>query len=222
MAHVGTIRTAAELGSISRRRLLTGGAGVALGAALGVTARVSPAEAGLGRLAKANARFVRRFTGPDLTGRWGAPYVDLCIPVQRADGSLLFIGGDTYATPPLPGSDWRAPIGLTASPTDPTTSAIVIDGAITDVGAHAKGLVYEPHQGTPRTTALPSDVFRVGNTLYMHLIRGPIYQTDHTDFWRSRDNGVTWQYLRKWPGNLYDRQFQQKTYAATRATRTST
>lgn len=116
-------------------------------------------------------------------------------------------------TPP-PGNDWRAPVGLTASPTNPTTSAIVITGAITDTGSHAKGLVPEPHGGNPPTTALPSDVFRVGNTLYMHLMRGPIYDTHHTDFWRSRDNGVTWQYLRQWPRDLYDYQFQQKTYAA--------
>jgi hypothetical protein len=211
----GEVRTLAELGLVSRRTLLKGGAGLAAGAALATTVGVPPAQAGLNKLAQANARFVRRFTGADLTGQWAAHYVDLCIPVQRADGSLLFIGGDTYtAPPPDPSADWRAPVGLTASPTNPTTSAIVINGAITDTGSHAKGLVPEPHGGNPPTTALPSDVFRVGNTLYMHLMRGPIYDTHHTDFWRSRDNGVTWQYLRQWPRDLYDDQFQQKTYAA--------
>jgi Domain of unknown function (DUF4185) len=205
----------AKLGLVSRRTLLKCGIGLAAGAALPIVG-VSPAQAGLNKLAKANARFVRRFTGADLTGPWAAHYVDLCIPVQRADGSLLFIGGDTYTTPPPLGSDWRAPVGLIASPTNPTISAIVINGAVTDTGSHAKGLVPEPHGGKPPTptTALPSDVFRVGNTLYMHLMRGPIYQTHHTDFWRSQDNGVTWQYLRKWPSDLYDNQFQQKTYAA--------
>ena len=210
----GEVRALTELGVVSRRTVLKGGVGLAAGAALATTVGVPPAQAGLNKLAKANARLVCRFTGADLTGQWAAHYVDLCIPVQRADGSLLFIGGDTYATPPPFGNDWRAPVGLTASPTNPTTSKIVINGAVTDTGSHAKGLVPEPHGGSPATTALPSDVFRVGNTLYMHLMRGPIYHTDHTDFWRSQDNGVTWQYLRQWPRDLYDSQFQQKTYAA--------
>lgn len=223
MRRPGEVRTLAELGLVSRRTLLKGGIGLAAGAALATTVGVPPAQAGLNKLAQANARCVRRFTGADRTGQWAAHYVDLCIPVQRVDGSLLFIGGDTYtAPPPDPSADWRAPVGLTASPTNPTTSAIVINGAITDTGSHAKGLVAEGHifvgngsDGKPRfTTALPSDVFRVGNTLYMHLMRGPIYDTHHTDFWRSRDNGVTWQYLRQWPRDLYDNQFQQKTYAA--------
>jgi hypothetical protein len=222
MPRPGEVRTLAELGLVSRRTLLKGGAGLAAGAGLATTVGVPPAQAGLNKLAKANARFVRRFTGADLTDRWAAHYVDLCIPVQRADGSLLFIGGDTFvATPPsdtkdwrAPANDWRAPVGLTASPTDPTTSAIEINGAITDTGSHAKGLVPEPHDGNPPTTALPSDVFRVGNTLYMHLMRGPFHKPHHTDFWRSWDNGATWEYLRQWPHDLYENQFQQKTYAA--------
>lgn len=217
MPRPGEVRTLAEVGLVSRRTLLKGGAGLAAGAGLATTVGVPPAQAGLNKLATANARLVRRFTGADLTDRWAAHYVDLCIPVQRADGSLLFIGGDTYV-PPAPANsanDWRSPVGLTASPTNPTTSAIEINGAITDTGSHAKGLVPEPHVGCcPPTTALPSDVFRIGNTLYMHLMRGPIYDTHHTDFWRSRDNGETWQYLRQWPRDLYDNQFQQKTYAA--------
>jgi hypothetical protein len=217
MPRPGEVRTLAEVGLVSRRTLLKGGAGLAAGAGLATTVGVPPAQAGLNKLATANARLVRRFTGADLTDRWAAHYVDLCIPVQRADGSLLFIGGDTYV-PPAPANsanDWRSPVGLTASPTNPTTSAIEINGAITDTGSHAKGLVPEPHVGCcPPTTSLPSDVFRIGNTLYMHLMRGPIYDTHHTDFWRSRDNGETWQYLRQWPRDLYDNQFQQKTYAA--------
>jgi hypothetical protein len=213
MPRPGEVRTPAELGLVSRRTLLRGGVGLAAGAALPTTVGMSSAQTGLNKLTKpANARWVCRFTGADLTGKWAAHYVDLCIPVQRADGSLLFIGGDTYTTAPPMDNDWRAPVGLTAPPTDPMTSAIIINGAVTDTDSHAKGLVPEPHGGN--TTALPSDVFRVGNTLYMHLMRGVIYKTNHTDFWRSQDNGVTWQYLRQWPANLYGNQFQQKTYAA--------
>lgn len=49
--------------------------------------------------------------------------------------------------------------------------------------------------------------------MYMHLMRGVIYQTDHTDFWSSPDNGETWEYLCQWPAGQYNNQFQQKTYA---------
>src|ERR1700729_4098396 len=111
MCRPGEVRSLAKLGLVSRRTLLKAGAGLTAGAALASTVGVPPAQAGLNKLAQANARFVRRFTGADLTGQWAAHYVDLCIPVQRADGSLLFIGGDTYtAPPPNPSADWRAPI----------------------------------------------------------------------------------------------------------------
>jgi hypothetical protein len=98
-------------------------------------------------------------------------------------------------------------VGLRSS--NSALDSLVIDGSVG--GAHANGLVPEGHAGG--TTAIPSDVFAVGDTLYMHLMRGVIYQTDHSDFWRSTDNGETWQYLCQWPGDQYGGQFQQKTYA---------
>lgn len=56
-------------------------------------------------------------------------------------------------------------------------------------------------------------MFTVGGTMYMHLMRGVIYRTDHSDFWRSTDNGQTWEYLCQWPGDQYNGRFQQKSYA---------
>ncbi|MGW8374870.1 DUF4185 domain-containing protein [Streptomyces sp. ODS28] len=223
MPEPGETRSTGELGLVSRRMTLKAGLGLAAGAALVGTAGSGIAHAGKDRLARANARKVGRFTGPDLTGKFGAHFVDLCIPVQLADGSLLFIGGDTYgAGTPAPspehpkGDDWRGPTGL-RSHSDAAAGPVVIDGAVSDRPGHAKGLVPEDHVGKPGgpyTTALPSDVFRVGDTLYMHLMRGPIYDTHHTDFWKSTDNGETWTYLRQWPRELFGFQFQQKTYAA--------
>lgn len=185
--------------------------------------------AGLNHLAKANARKITQFTGPRITHRWAADYVDLCIPVRLADGSLLLVGGDTYPEsgpprpprlprppcplPPPPVHDWRCPTAL-RSHSDPQTGPVRIDGAVTDRPGHAKGLVNEHHVGCPPTTAIPSDVFRVGNTLYLHLMRGPLHQTHHTDFWKSTDNGETWTYLRWWRADMFGGQFQQKSYAA--------
>ena len=171
---------------------------------------------GLNNLAKANGRKITQFTGPTITNRWAADYVDLCIPVRLADRSLLLVGGDTWSATgprPHPDQDWRCPTAL-RSHSDPQTGCVQIDGAVVDCPGHARGLVNEDHVGNPPTTAIPSDLFRVGNTLYLHLMRGPIYDTHHTDFWKSTDNGETWTYLRQWPADMFGRQFQQKSYAA--------
>ncbi|WP_407640295.1 DUF4185 domain-containing protein [Actinacidiphila rubida] len=146
-------------------------------------------------------------TGPAQTGQFAAPWTDLGIPARCPDGSLLFVCGDTFDGSGVGGPDWRAPVGLRSSSSN--LASVRIDGAVG--GSHAVGLVPEGHAGG--TTAIPSDVFTVGDTMYMHLMRGVIYQTDHSDFWRSTDNGATWQYLCQWPGSQYNGQFQQKTYA---------
>lgn len=121
---------------------------------------------------------------------------------------MLFVGGDTFDGAGIGGPDWRAPVGLRSSSIG--LSSLTIDGVW--ARAHANGLVPEgqvPVNGG-RTTAIPSDVFTVGGAMYMHLMRGVIYQSDHTDFWRSTDNGQSWQYLCQWPAGLYGGQFQQK------------
>ncbi|OKJ51051.1 hypothetical protein AMK28_27595 [Streptomyces sp. CB02115] len=150
---------------------------------------------------------VRDLSGPALTGRFAAPWTDLGIPVRCPDGSMLFVCGDTFDGGGVGGPDWRSPVGLRSSNAAP--GSLVVDGAVG--GSRAVGLVPEGHTGG--TTAIPSDVFTVGPTMYMHLMRGVIYETHHTDFWRSDDNGETWQYLCQWPGGLHGGQFQQKTYA---------
>ena len=185
---------------LSRRTLLGGG----LAAVGGLAARPdawAPFSAAL-----ATGAYVRNLTGASLTGRFAAGYTDLGIPVRCPNGSLLFVCGDTFADR-VGGSDWRSPVGLRSSSS--ALSSINIDGAVG--GSHANGLVPEGHAGG--STAIPSDVFTIGNTMYMHLMRGVIYQTHHSDLWKSTDNGETWQYLCQWPGNAYGGQFQQKTYA---------
>ena len=135
--------------------------------------------------------------------------------MRLADGSLLLVGGDAYpcsGPPPHAPRDWRCPTAL-RSHSEPRTGPVRIDGAVTDRPGHAKGLVNEHHGKPPYTTAIPSDVFRVGNTLYLHLMRGPLHKPDHTDFWKSTDNGETWTYLRWWPRDMFGCQFQQKSYA---------
>nr|WP_189938041.1 DUF4185 domain-containing protein [Streptomyces sulfonofaciens] len=182
-----------------------------LGAGLGAAAALTGLTAGAPRAAAAPAAVtgtrIRNLTGPAETGAFAAPWTDLGIPARCPDGRLFFACGDTFDGPVMGAADWRAPVGLRAS--NPNPAALAIDGAVG--GSHAVGLVPESHQDG--TTAIPSDVFTVGNTMYMHLMRGVLYQTHHSDFWRSDDNGETWQYLCQWPGDQYGGQFQQKTYA---------
>lgn len=112
---------------------------------------------------------VRYLTGPELTGKWGAGYTDLGIPVQTRDGRLLFAFGDTFRDGVLEG-DWRAPVAMYSSNTD--LDRVKIDAVVG--GSYAVQLVYEPHHN--KDTALPSDAFNVNGDLYMDLVRGPLFK----------------------------------------------
>jgi len=195
----------ADLGVVGRRSVLGAGLGAAALAALPRAAR------GAVRPAVIGGNKVRNLTGPAETGQFAAPWTDLGIPARCPDGSILFVCGDTFDGGGVGGPDWRAPVGLRSSSSD--LNNLRVDGSVG--GSHAVGLVPEGHVPAPggNTTAIPSDVFTVGGTMYMHLMRGVIYRTDHSDFWRSTDNGETWEYLCQWPGGQYGGQFQQKSYA---------
>ena len=187
-----------------RRSLLTAGIGAVAAVTAGVTLPAGRAGAASTR---AGGSKIRNLTGPDETGRFAAPWTDLGIPARCPDGSLFFACGDTFSGSGVGAEDWRCPVGLRAS--NPDLASVTIDGAVG--GDHAEQLVEEGHEN--QTTAIPSDVFTVGDTMYMHLMRGVLHQTHHSDFWRSTDNGETWEYLCQWPGDQYGGQFQQKTYA---------
>ncbi|HVX43419.1 MAG TPA: DUF4185 domain-containing protein [Mycobacteriales bacterium] len=192
-------------GVASRRTVLRAGIGAAALVAVPASRAAAAAPLAISGIK------IRNLTGPVETGPFSAPWTDLGIPALCPNGTMLFVCGDTFSGDSVPGTDWRAPVGLRSGSAD--LNSLTIDGSVG--GAHANGLVPEPHDpvGNGYTTAIPSDVFTVGDTMYMHLMRGVIYQTDHSDFWRSTDNGETWEYLCLWPGDQYGGQFQQKTYA---------
>ncbi|WP_329171408.1 DUF4185 domain-containing protein [Streptomyces sp. NBC_01477] len=194
-------------GRPTRRTVLSGLVGAGLGAGTLLATPGAAAAAGALPAAAPAGSKIKNLTGPAETGRFAAPWTDLGIPARCPDGSMLFVCGDTFNGSGVGGPDWRAPVGLRSSRSAP--ASLAIDGSVG--GPHAGGLVPEGHAGG--TTAIPSDVFTIGNTMYMHLMRGVIYRTDHSDFWKSDDNGETWQYLCQFPGNQYNGQFQQKTYA---------
>lgn len=202
--HSGQVGEPPATGGPSRRLLLRTGLGLT---AAGLTIGTATASAAPASTVAVTGRKIRNLTGPDETGPFGAAWTDLGIPVRCPDSTMLFVCGDTFDGAGVGDGDWRAPVGLRAR--HPDLDALVIDDSVG--GAHAVGLVPEGHENN--TTAIPSDVFTVGGTMYMHLMRGVLYRTHHSDFWRSTDNGQTWQYLCQWPGDQYGGQFQQKTYA---------
>lgn len=129
---------------------------------------VSTAALAIGGTHAANVFKVRDITSNQLTARFGAGFTDLGIPVRTPDNRLLFVCGDTF-NDRVGGPDWRSPIGLYSNN---DINNVVINGAVG--GGYARGMVPEGHAGG--TTAIPSDVFAVGNKLYMHLQRGVIYK----------------------------------------------
>jgi hypothetical protein len=186
--------------SLVRRSLLRAGIGlVQMTAAGGITA----SSGATGVRSALSVRKIKNLTGPEETGRFGTPWTDLGIPVKCPDDSMLFVGGDSFGGPDVDAQqDWRAPVGLRSG--NPGLDALIIDSAVG--GDHAGRLVRDDRHSVGRqdgATAIPSDVFRIGDTLYMHLMRGVIYQTDHSVLWRSTDNGNTWEYLCEWSGDMY-------------------
>lgn len=199
-------------GPLTRRGVLVGGIALAATPLVASGARAD----GLATLQPAGpasaATRVRTLTGPEETGRWGAALTDLGIPVKCPDGSMLFVCGDTFAGPNIGDGPWTAPAGLRSSSS--ALDGLVIDGAVG--GDQVQNLVPEGHAPVPpdkATTAIPSDAFTIGDTMYMHLMRGVIYDTHHTELWSSADNGNTWSKLCDWAPDLHRGNFQQKTYA---------
>ncbi|WP_277401237.1 DUF4185 domain-containing protein [Streptomyces marispadix] len=187
--------------------MLRAGLGTVAGAVGAAAVQPAPPAAAEPGPAAITGTKIKNLTGPQETGAFGAHWTDLGIPVLSPGGGMLYIAGDTFDGEAAMEGDWRAPVGLRSSSTDP--ASLTVDGSVG--GAHARGLVPEGHENG--NTALPSDVFAIGDTLYMHLMRGPLHRTHHTDFWRSADNGENWEYLCQWPGDMLGGQFQQKTYA---------
>lgn len=208
-------KSLAELGLSSRRTLLMGGLGAA--AVLALPGAAAHATAGAtqsapGKAFGPTAVRIKDLTGPHLTTRFDAELTDLGIPVVCPNGTMLFVCGDTFKGPAMGQQPWTAPVGLRSTSTN--LNNLAIDGCVG--GDRVRNMVPESHTEVDPgrfTTAIPSDAFTVGDTMYMHLMRGVIYDTSHTELWSSKDNGETWTKLCEWARDLHRSNFQQKTYA---------
>jgi hypothetical protein len=140
-------------------------------------------------------------TGPGITDRWGATCTDLGASVVAPNGTLVSVFGDTFSGNSAGEGDWRSPVILIG--TGDADRAISYHRAGGPDPAYAQQLWRYMRRtgvsGRPRreiSTVIPSDLLRVDDTLYLHVIvnRG-FGNVVWTEIWKSDDSGVSWRHL---------------------------
>ena len=155
---------------------------------------------------------VADLTGPGLTDRFGMVCTDLGASVRAADGNLVSVFGDTFSGSRVGTGDWRSPVILIG--TGDATHPIRYQRAGGADHGYARQLWHyrhRPNAGLLRrgiSTVIPSDLLRVGDTLFLHAIvnRG-FGNVAWTEIRRSDDDGVSWQSLggrARFPAGLHD------------------
>ena len=140
-------------------------------------------------------------TGPGITDRWGATCADLGASVVAPNGTLVSVFGDTFSGSRVGEGDWRSPVILigTGDASHPITYHRA-GGGNPDFAqqlwryTHDTGRSGRPRRGI--STVIPSDLLRVGESLYLHAIvnRG-FGNVVWTEIWRSDDSGLSWHHL---------------------------
>ncbi len=154
---------------------------------------------------------VKDLTGPGLTDQFGVTCTDLGASVLAADGHLVSVFGDTFSGDRVGSGDWRSPVILIG--TGDATHPIVYRKAGGADARYARQLWHYKHRNTPGllrrniSTVIPSDLLRVGDTLYLHAIVNQGFgNVVWTEIWRSDDDGLSWRNLgrpAKFPAGLY-------------------
>ena len=156
---------------------------------------------------------VADITGPGITDRWGVTCTDLGASVIAPNGTLVSVFGDTFSGNRVGEGDWRSPVILigTGDAGHPITYHRA--GGVNPTFAqqlwhytHRTGRSGRPRRGI--STVIPSDLLRVGDSLYLHAIvnRG-FGNVVWTEIWRSEDSGVSWHRLSgktRFPAGLHD------------------
>jgi len=154
---------------------------------------------------------VKDLTGPGITDHFGAACTDLGASVQAADGHLVSVFGDTFSGGRVGIGDWRSPVILIGK--GDATYPITYTHAGGSDTRYARQLWHYQHRPNPGllrrgiSTVIPSDILRVGDSLYLHAIvnRG-FGNVVWTEIWRSDDNGESWRNVgdaAKFPAGLY-------------------
>ncbi len=154
---------------------------------------------------------VKDLTGPGITDRFGAACTDLGASVLAPNGNLVSVFGDTFSGSRVGVGDWRSPVILIG--TGDATHPITYTHAGGSDARYARQLWHYKHRPNPGllrrgiSTVIPSDLLRVGDSLYLHAIvnRG-FGNVVWTEIWRSDDNGESWRNLgeaAKFPAGTY-------------------
>lgn len=152
-------------------------------------------------------------TGPGITEKWGVTCTDLGASVIAPNGKLVSVFGDTFSGRKVGQGDWRSPVVLIG--TGDANHQIVYERAGGSDPDYAHQLWHYIHDDAASgwkhggiSTVIPSDLLRVGGSLYLHAIvnRG-FGNVIWTEIWRSDDSGVSWTHLgekAKFPADLHD------------------
>lgn len=151
-------------------------------------------------------------TGPGITDHWGVTATDLGAVVRAGNGKLVAVFGDTFAGRRVGKGDWRSPVILIGD--GDAATPIVWERAGGPDPDYARQLRFYIHDHGPHwarggiSTVLPSDLLRVDDMLYLHVIvnRG-LHRVIWTEIWSSADDGVTWEHMgeaAKFGADLHD------------------
>ncbi|MFD7165405.1 DUF4185 domain-containing protein [Streptomyces violascens] len=154
---------------------------------------------------------VADLTGPGITTRFGMEAADLGIPVRTPDGRLLFVFGDTFRAAKVGGGWWRSPVALYGR-ARLLSNRVRWTGAVG--GEQAQQLWAYGHDSSVFSTALPSDVITVGDTVYLHvMVNKGLGNVVWTEIWSSDDSGATWTHTgARFPSDLHGGLFQLFTW----------
>ncbi len=114
-------------------------------------------------------------TGPGISDRWGVTATDLGASILAPNGKLVSVFGDSFPSNRVGEGSWRSPVVLIG--TGNAQSPIVWEQAGGPNPNFAEQLWFYVHDTTGPSwihggisTGQPSDLLRVGDTLYLHAM----------------------------------------------------
>lgn len=198
------------------RRLQSGEPIAAVSADTGISATTLARwlqQADLNTAAAAPDGKMADITGPGISDHWGVTATDLGASVIAPNGKLVSVFGDTFSGNRVGEGKWRSPVVLIG--TGDAQHPITWERAGGPNPDFAEQLWFYVHDTTgPRwtqggiSTVLPSDLLRVGDTLYLHvMVNRGFPEVIWTEIWRSDDSGLSWQHMgekAKFPAALHN------------------
>jgi hypothetical protein len=151
-------------------------------------------------------------TGPGITDRWGVTCADLGASVLAPNGKLVSVFGDTFSGRRVGRGHWRSPVVLVG--TGDASHEIVYEYAGGPDPDYANQLWDYIHDDASTnwtrsgiSTVIPSDLLRVGDSLYLHaIVNQGLGNVMWTEIWKSDDSGVSWAHMGRhaiFPGHLH-------------------